>query len=596
MKKHNRVKAALVTATFSTMTFAVESMEVTVTAGRQEAAVERTSAAISVLTKQAIRTSGVSTLNEALGLLPGVFIARNGSVSSSSSIFLRGAKSNHTIVLLDGVRLTSTTDGRTAIERIPLAHIDRIELVRGGMSSLYGSDGIGGVIQIFTTRSSVTESRIEVGAGSQDTQTGTFSHTQDLGAGSLLSLSVGREISDGYDMRNTMQPDSDGYSRSHVDFSLSVPVKNWQYDLNTGLWKGVTDYDASFGGDRSRAQSSYLNGRASAYFGKHSLSLSAAKNQNRDDNYLSSADPSSGDTTRLNRDELSVLLNSQLSDNWSSWIGSDYRHETAESTYISDSFFNTGLFAGLKYNQESHTVDIAVRSDRDSRYGTQNTWGTGYVYQLSDNSQLFASYRTAFAGPSHQDVAYGNNPNLKAEHSTNKDIGMRSVLGDVTNLQVSLFQNEFRELIQYDTLGTAYNVGEANAEGTELAIDSSYGSLNLLASYTYTKTENLSEGGIQLLNRPTHMLKAAATLPTGSDANISLSVDRVIDYTTPGLTWGSTTEMPAYSIWALNYDRSLTSGIGFNLRVDNLFDKEYETLDGYNGRGRYFEARLNYTF
>lgn len=595
---HSKFKlpVALTCAALSVSTIAAEAIEVTVTAGRQEANVDRTSSSVSILTKEDLKSSGVSTLSEALNLLPGVYIARNGSVASSSSIFLRGSKSNHTIILLDGVRLTSTTDGRTAIERIPLAHVERIELVRGGLSSLYGSDGIGGVIQIFTSQNSKAESKVELGIASQDTQTAAFSHTEDLGTGSTLSFAIGREISDGYDVRNTMQPDNDGYSRSHVDLSFSIPVKNWQYNLNSGLWKGLTDYDASFGGDRSRAQSSYLNARARGYFGAHTLSLSAARNLNRDDNYVSGNAPSSGDTTRLNRDELSVLLNSQISDSLSSWVGSDYRHETANSTYISDSFSSTGVFAGMKYSKTQHTLDISIRSDQDSRYGEQNTWGTGYVYQLTDKSQLFASLRTAFAAPSHQDIAYGNNPNLAAEHSTNTDIGLRTTLNENVNLQMSIFQNEFSELIQYDSSGDAYNVGRANAEGAEITLETNIDTLKLLTSYTYTDTENLSEGGVQLLNRPTHIVNASASLPVGNSANMSLSVNRVVDYTTPGLTWGSTTEMPAYTIWAVNYDRKLPSGFGFNLRVDNLFDEQYETLDGYNGRDRYVEARINYTF
>jgi len=588
--------ATILAVLLSTSASATEQIEVTVTATRQEANVERTSASVSILTREQIQSSGVSTVNEALSLLPGLFIARNGSVSSSSSIFLRGAKSNHTIILLDGVRLTSTTDGRTAVEHIPLASVERIELVRGGLSSLYGSDGIGGVIQIFTRKTSETRSELELGVASQDTQVAVLSHTRDLGAGANLSFTIGRAISDGYDVRNTMQPDSDGYKRSHADISLSVPHKNWTYRANSGLWRGVSDYDASFGGDRSRSETSYLNLRAEGFYGRNTLSLLASRNLNRDDNYLSTAAPESGDSTRLNRDEMSAMVNTEISNNWSAWAGSDYRYESAQSPYITDSFFNTGVFGGLKYNETNHTVDVSFRSDRDSRFGTQNTWGTGYVYQIDDSSQLFASYRTAFAGPSHQDIAYGNNPNLAAESSTNRDLGVRTSLIRGTDLQLTFFSNQFRDLIQYDSMGVAYNVGKANAEGAEITAESRIKNLALQASYIYTKTKNLSEGDVQLLNRPTHMASASATLSIDASSSIALSVDRVIDYTTPGLTWGARTEMPSYTLWSAYYERDLSDSLAFNLRVDNLLDKYYETLDGYDGRGRYIAARLNYTF
>ena len=587
----------LAASTASSFAFAetIDPLEVTVTAKRTTSSILTTPQAISILTSEDIEKGQFSSLSEALESMAGVYIQRFGGNGSQAKVYLRGTSSNHSIVLMDGRRLTSTNDGRAELENIPLDSIERIEVVRGGLSSKYGADAIGGVIQIFTKDfgSEINSNKVSITAGSQNTlkEKIEFKRGDDSFESKIV---IANEKTDGFDTHTSIirgDNDDDGYKKQNIDIYLSKSLSNaTTVNLDTGFWKGKNELDYT-------GSASYLNNETEYTTKYLSLGFKHTTSQFAVDSKLSRTEnerlnkPADTRKTLVDNTEWSTAIQYGLSDRTNLHGGVDLRREYASSTWGSGDYITKGLYLGLEQAFDDLAVEGTVRNENHNQWGSTNTWSTGFNYNLNKMASIFGSMKTSFSAPTFSDLdpnAYGN-PDLKPEEVKSTEIGFRNLINSSLSSEIVFFKNDFKNLIQYSS-GGMKNVAKATSEGTEISLKQRWASADLSASYSFTQTKDAN--GNQLDERPMDNF----VLSYNQDISGELSINSSLNWINRLKTYGSNGYLPAFTTINLGLTKSFSNSMKVALKLDNVLDEDYQVAYDYNGRGRYFEATLAYSF
>lgn len=583
--------ATLVAASSCSFAAEIDPLEVTVTAKRIPTTVASTAAAVSVLTREEIEDRQLTTLTEALEALDGVYIFRNGTLGSQSKVYLRGTSSNHTIILLNGRRLTSTNDGRTELEYLSLDAVERIEVVRGGLATKYGADAIGGVIQIFTRPDSVDEpeNTLSTSLGSDNTKKASFQRQAGIEGGGLYKLTLGQTSTDGFDTHVSTSDgdqDDDGYRNTNLNLYIEKELGNAQLITEAGIWTGFSEYDYAgyVGNNKTKFDSNFLSTRLRKTSGSITIDSQLSKTWNDRTNLPA------GSKTHIDLTEFTNTISADLNANLSLSGGLDIRDERGRSEYGSGDYLNKGVFAGATWSQNGLTVDASGRLDNHSQFGYYTTWALGVSQDVSDQLSIYGSINTAFSAPTFSDLdsTYGS-PSLKPEEARQRELGLRTKVNENTYLSLAAFKIDTDNLIQYVGF-TPSNIDRATSKGAEISIQHKLASTQLSAAYTYTQSEDAD--GIQLLERPMDVL----TLNINHDLSDTLALNANARWVNRLKTVGSNGHMPDYTLLALALEKKVSDEFKFGIKVDNLLDEQYQTSQDYNGRGRYIEASLNYTF
>ena len=583
----------LAASTASSFAFAetIDPLEVTVTAKRTTSSILTTPQAISILTSEDIEKGQFSSLSEALESMAGVYIQRFGGNGSQAKVYLRGTSSNHSIVLMDGRRLTSTNDGRAELENIPLDSIERIEVVRGGLSSKYGADAIGGVIQIFTKDfgSEINSNKVSITAGSQNTlkEKIEFKRGDDSFESKIV---IANEKTDGFDTHTSIirgDNDDDGYKKQNIDIYLSKSLSNaTTVNLDTGFWKGKNELDYT-------GSASYLNNETEYTTKYLSLGFKHTTSQFAVDSKLSRTEnerlnkPADTRKTLVDNTEWSTAIQYGLSDRTNLHGGVDLRREYASSTWGSGDYITKGLYLGLEQAFDDLAVEGTVRNENHNQWGSTNTWSTGFNYNLNKMASIFGSMKTSFSAPTFSDLdpnAYGN-PDLKPEEVKSTEIGFRNLINSSLSSEIVFFKNDFKNLIQ-----SASNIAKASSEGTEISLKQKWATADLSASYSFTQSKDAN--GNQLLERPMDNF----VLSYNQDITGDLSINSSLSWINRLKTYGSNGYLPAFTTINLGLTKSFSDSMKVALKLDNVLDEDYQVAYDYNGRGRYFEATLAYSF
>ena len=572
----------------------IDPLEVTVTAKRTTSSILTTPQAISILTSEDIEKGQFSSLSEALESMAGVYIQRFGGNGSQAKVYLRGTSSNHSIVLMDGRRLTSTNDGRAELENIPLDSIERIEVVRGGLSSKYGADAIGGVIQIFTKDfgSEINSNKVSITAGSQNTlkEKIEFKRGDDSFESKIV---IANEKTDGFDTHTSIirgDNDDDGYKKQNIDIYLSKSLSNaTTVNLDTGFWKGKNELDYT-------GSASYLNNETKYTTKYLSLGFKHTTSQFAVDSKLSRTEnerlnkPADTRKTIIDTNEWNTSVNYGLSDTTNLHGGVDLRREYGSSTYGSGDYITKGFYLGAEHAIDDLVIEGTVRHENHDQWGTNNTWSTGFNYNLNEMASIFGSMKTAFSAPTFSDLdpVYGNT-DLKPEEVKSTEVGFRNLINSSLSSEIVFFKNDFKNLIQYSS-GGMKNVANATSEGAEVSLKQKWASADLSASYSFTQSKDAN--GNQLLERPMDNF----VLSYNQDIASNLSINSSLNWINRLKTYGSNGHLPASTTINLGLTKSYNDSMKVALKVDNVFDEDYQVAYDYNGRGRYFEATLTYSF
>lgn len=497
--------ASVISLAFAQNTFAenieIETGEVVVTASRTPQPREAVIADVTVIDQEEIERAGQSSFIELLQMQPGIEISSNGGAGKTSSIFLRGTTATQVVVLIDGLRVSAATAGTTTFENIPLSQIERIEILRGPASSLYGQDAIGGVIQIFTNKGEGKPHLYAgLGYGTYNTKTaeagvrGKVNDTQ-------FALNVSSSDTDGFSALKTNNPnfnDKDGYRNLAVSGSLSQKIAEG-HDLGIQIFssKGHTNFDSrfnvtDFSDNADISQFSYGIVSHNQFTPMWLCTLKFGEGVDDSKSFQESGNSqfktkqrqySWQNDIKLPLGELTLL------------------YDRLEQRVISDTLFektkrNTdGFLVGYLANIGDHSVQANLRSDHSAQFGTHNTGNLAYGYSFTPNWQVTTSYGTAFRAPTFNDLYFppffgfpSSNPNTKAEKSRNIEASLRYE-NNQTTASATIFKNKIDDFITLDQNFLPQNV-KAKITGISFASAQQWENWHLKGSVDFQSPRN----------------------------------------------------------------------------------------------------------
>lgn len=573
--------------------------ETVVTATRSAQPLSDVVADVSIIDREQIERSGAVALADVLRRVHGIEIARNGGPGATTSVFLRGAESRFTAVFIDGVRIDSQATGGAAWESIPLALIDHIEVLRGPAGAVYGSDALGGVIQIFTKRGEGGFAPY-VGVGFGTGNTRKFDAGLSGASGGFdYALGVARETSDGFDTKPqrlsgsaipVSNPDQDGYRSTSANARLGLKI-NAAHSLDATLLASDmrSQYDAS-GYTSARPvddlslhklQALGVNWQAQ-WSDAYSTRLSVTESQERYETtpsvYLT--------TTRLRgytlQNELRLgqhLVTAAL----------ERKEDHLDNAPINRGRSQNALALGYGFTDKRHTVQLNLRHDKDSEFGGKSTGSAAYAYALTPEWRATASAGTAFRAPTlYQRFSEYGVATLVPETSRNVELGLRWSQG-VSSVGLTAYRNKVDNLIAYvggagacaSPWGCYANTAHAQYSGVTLSAAHAVSGVNLTASLDLQNPHDLDTGK-QLARRAKQHATLAADTRVGGwqlGAEAQFSGQRFDDAANKNVLAG-------YSLFNLSASTPLTKDWMLLARLNNLTDKQYELARTYATSGR----------
>ena len=563
-----------------------------VTASRISEPVESSVRSVSVITREQIERSGARDVAGILHQLAGIQIGRNGGPGQATSLFMRGTASDHVLILIDGVPAQSATLGTTALQHIDPAMIDRIEVVRGPASTLYGSGAIGGVIQIFTRRARGDTPRLRAAASAGGQGHLDLSTEVSGGSGPFTArLGLSHQKTDGYPPKTGTRL-ARGYRHDSFNLDLGYALSpdlrfelgHWQSQGNVqylDFFNNPVDQDVRNSVTRLALDMVHSDDWSSR------LQLSRAVD-NSDENQ--SAD--FAHTRRLVLDwqhtwtpsEAQTLvggLTLQQEQARLSSFGSGYdRSVHSRALYLQD-----------EYQAGALSLLAGARGLHHSRYGGHLTWSLGAGYQLAPRTHLHANAGTAFRSPSANDLyGFGGNPNFKPEQSRSFEIGLRQGLGKGQLLTLNLFHTRIKDLIEFDsTTFSMKQAQRARIRGLELGYTLRQAPWRFEVNYTRQDAKNLDTRR-KLARRADNKLDASLGLDQGTwwaRVDLRSETDRP-DSSFSNRILAAYTTLDLRAGYHLDPDWQIEGG------VTNLFDEQYELAGGYAAQGRLLTLGLRY--
>lgn len=554
---------------------------------------------VSVIDSATIERAGQSSVTDLLSREHGIQISDNGGAQTPTSIFIRGAESKHTLVLIDGIRINSAVQGAVNLNAIAPSQIERIEIVRGAGSSLYGAEAIGGVINIITKKGQTDKAIAlwaNMGLGGNDT---VKSSAGISGAHQGFNYSLSGSIADssGFDATNTRagsfieNPDIDGYKSHDIAGRLGYAF-NDEHRIDAFLLSGYIDGDYDEGGspqlrDHAITKQQVL-GLSSTH--KPTRNWTSTLNLNESRESVESHTPNSFTPYTYYQSTLRTYSwqnDIQLSDTQSITTLLEHARENIKNSIrLPVTRRNTNSVAFIyRYQNDKHNVQASVRNDHQSKTVKRTTGGVGYDYQLNEAWSIGTSANTGFKVPSFTDLyhpTYGGNANLKPETSTNVE-ARTAYRYESGGVMLTAYQNRIKNLLAYDSNYQMANINKVRINGISLSADHQFEALKVWASADFTNPRNKVTN--ERLQR-----RAAQQYKLGADyAYQQLLVGAEYSWTSKrsdfdNLHYGTTTT-GSYHLLNLTAEYPLTKSMTAQVRWNNVFNKDYELASGYNTPG-----------
>lgn len=580
-----------------------------ITSGRMPEPQAQATAATTVFERDDIERLQVSSVAELLQRVPGLSVVRSGGTGSQTGVFLRGTSTAQTLVLVDGQRIAAASSGTSSLEFLAPEQIERIEVVRGARSALYGSDAIGGVIQIFTRKGDDQglAPYVRLAAGSDST------YQRSLGLsggdqrtrfhlGAALDETAGIDATrDGFGANG----DDDAYRNRSLSLSLSHRFDDsLQIGFNLLDQRGQVEYDDVFSG--SLPTTDYLLSSASGFIDAQlsdswSSRLELGHSEDKRD---SGNDQPGGSVSQFNtyRDAANWLNTLTLTENHQLLLGLDWYEDRAQGTtdFVEDSRWNRAAFIQHRYSGENFSTEIGLRHDDNQQFGDENTWNAALTLPLGNANDLILSYSEGFRAPTFNDLYYPDfcfgsmcfpsaNPELTPERSRSYELQWRSRYSDTGSLQASVYRTEIEDAIVLDENFIPQNVQTARINGFEAAVQQEL----------FGWQGNLALALIDPRDRD-----SGHTLQRRAKRTLTLDIDRRFGDVSIGAGWRALSgryddaenqiRMSGYGLLSLRAAWQATQELGLSLKLDNLLDRDYAEATystpngrfGYNSAGR----------
>lgn len=578
--------------------------EVVVTATRTPQPEDDTLAAVTVITRSQIEASQARSMEELLRGTEGLAIGNSGGAGKLTSFFVRGTDADHLLVLVDGVRIGSATAGTAALQNLPVELVDRIEFVRGPRSSLYGSEAVGGVLQIFTRRGGTgLAPEFSVSGGSY----GTKQAMAALGGGGetgWFNLQGSWQSTDGFNACNgsstlfagcfTEEPDRDGYSYRSASARGGMAT-NQGGRVEAGFLRaaGRVDYDGSFA-NNSRLLQQVASLAGSQQIGaRGTLRLNLGRAWDRSDDYLQQSFEGDFDTTR---DSASGQFDYRLGDGGLLSVGLDYQNDKVDSTtaFTVDARHDTGGFAQYVGSFGAWHVEASGRRDDNQQFGTHDTGSVAVGYALTPAWQLIAQYGTAFRAPTFNELYYPSfgNAQLDPERSRSAELAVKGRDG-AARWRVSLFQTVVHDLIGFDADFLPANIDAARIRGAEATLAVDVGRWRIDSGLTALDPENRGTGAERDNDLPRRPRLAGHLDAEGHFGRFSAGARLRAE----GARYddaANTLRLGGFATLDLRAEYPLARAWRIQAQVTNLFDRHYQTVAFYNQAGRAAYLTLRY--
>jgi vitamin B12 transporter len=582
---------------------------VVVTATRSPQVLSQVLADMTVITRADIERQAIGSVADLLRTQACFEMVRNGGPGSNTSLFVRGADTRHTTVLIDGVRVDSQASSGASWNSIPLAQIERIEIVRGAASAIYGSDAIGGVVQIFTRKGDDTP-QLELGMGAGNRGLAKLDASLTGLSGIFdYAVSVAAERSDGFNTRPTTdqsyRPDDDGYRSRNYSLRVGAQLNAAHRVELSGLNSHVdAQYDASAKpktddhtvSDTRSLRGAWLAQWSPALNTELTLGESMERYETKPSPYLTE--------TRVRTYALQGSYQLAPGSRLTGLL--ERREDKLENTSLvtgpeADRHQNA-IGAGWLWNTGPLSLQLHARHDEDSEFGGANTGTVAAGYQFAPAWRLLASYGTAFRAPSlYQRFSEYGTGQLDPEKGKNAELGLHYGAG-LNEFSITAYRNLVDDLIIFGApgpcaseFGCYENVSRGRLQGVSLRGSTVLAGVRLSGSVDFQAPKDVTEGSANYGKVLARRAKQHASLRAETDvagwtlgSQLLASSDR-----TDNLSTGY--KLGGYATLDLDAQYKLSNQVRLQLKLDNAFDRAYETARGYASSPRQFFVGLRYT-
>ncbi len=597
IKQHYGLLATCIALVFCQTSTAADPAQVLdtvqVTANRFAQAANQTTSSVTVIDRDAIEKSQALDVADLLIKQVGIDVVRTGGSGSLNTIFMRGGNSNHTLILVDGIRVNSATQGIFDMAHMPLATIERIEIVRGPRAALWGSDALSGVIHIFTRAPKSLTAELRAGSFKR--------YGADIGYGfgdeqSNIGFIAGTDNSQGFSSTNSnniysFNPDNDGYRNNHFGLNAQTQLGSQTLKFAGLATDARVEFDQGVTFAKNHSWSTALFGDINEQW-SHNLTAGQSYEKNDTPDYASiyGSRRSSIDWSNL----VAISANTQIG------VGVNWVKEKGYSNDYSGEVFNrsrnnAGIFGTLSTQWQAHSFDLATRYDDNSQYGSHSTSSAGWAFQANANNRIRASWSQGFRAPNLNELYnpgyggyYAGNPLLNPERSHSAELGYIFTSDSEFTAEVSAYQSKVDDLISFSGFrAQAINISRANIKGLEVELRGQLNAINWRAQATYTDAIN-EDTGNALLRRP--KLKGLASLSYAFDNQFEFGTELTGYSDRPD----AGAQLPGYGRLDLTASWPLTDTLRLEGRLENVLDKQYQLLNGYSTPERSVFIRLSY--
>lgn len=566
-----------------------------VTATRKLQKLEDTLSSVTVIERVDIERSQARTLDELLAGVEGINIARQGGIGQPTSVYVRGGESDHVLWVIDGVRVGSVTTGIPALQDMPLDTVERIEIVRGPRSSLYGADAMGGVVQIFTRRGGGADSSVRLTAGSN----GTRQLSGALGLGSedaWVDLKIAHLKTDGINSCLgrpfppgggcfTSEPDRDPYENTSVNVGAG-----YRFESGASIEGFVQRAEAKVSFDSSFLNQSDLINQAAGLkwviepAGSWRSTVTAGRSWDESTSFSATAGFTS--TFDSSRDTLTWQNDLQLGAG-ELMLGIDFLRDRVSSdiTYDRDSRDNQAVFAQYAQTFGVQSIAVAARLDDNEQFGSNATGSLAWGRRLESGAQVYASVGSAFKAPSFNELYYPgySNPKLDPERALTYELGIKQ-RSDWGRWSLSAYRSKVDSLIAFDVATyLPKNVAEAQIKGVEGSVEWQRGPWRFEQTLGWLSAEDRGQGKTRELPRRPSWSGRSSIAWSGTSVDVGASVQfagrRYDDL-------ANTRELGSYAVLDLTGAWRVTERTELQLRLANVLDRRYETATLYPALGR----------
>jgi vitamin B12 transporter len=613
--KKSLIALSLTSAFASTLSYANSSTEVKslekkeaevdeviiVTATRSPMNSSEILSSFTVISREDIDQLPVSSLAELLNTITGFQMSQNGGAGQTTSVFTRGTNAGHTLVLIDGQRISSATLGQVDFANLSLAQIERVEVIKGPKASIWGSDAIGGVIQIFTRQLDTGEISVDLGYGNQNQKQASLSTAFAHGHGGT-TITLTAKASDGYDVFEPEEPDSDGYNQENISLIGYQNInKQWKVNWLAKYDQGNSEYDNSFGADQSAFDSQQWQVSAQQKTSNWYQEFRLGSQKNESITFGKSISEKEGSFFETDRLQASWLGSYQISPVLSSNIGIDLTKEKVDtlSAYNQNERNLYAAFTHLNFDNDSQFIGGSIRYDNIEDVDNEVTYSVSVGQRFSADTVVSFNIGSGFKAPSFNDLYYPTdaysygNADLSPETSTSIEVLFKTSFANIET-ELSIYQTEIDNLIEWDVdenyKYTPTNIAEAEIKGLELNFSGEFFNANHELQLGYLDAVNTTTN-LPLIRRSKNSARYQLSRQWQR-----LSVLASINYQgeREDTQWPGTITLESYTLVDVSASYHINSAWTAGIKINNLLDKDYTSATNYIGQPAQYLLTISY--